>query len=78
MKNLEPVAVINGLITIVEAAIALGVGFGLKWTPQQVGLVMALVVAVANLAKTLWARTQVTPIANPRDAAHRPLVAKST
>ena len=30
MKTLEPVAVINSVVTIVEAAIALGVGFGLR------------------------------------------------
>jgi len=74
MKTLEPVAVINGLVTIVETAIALAVGFGLKWTPEQVGLVMALVVAGANLFKTIWTRGQVTPVASPRDAANKPLV----
>ena len=64
MKTLEPVAVINSAVTIVEAAIALGVGFGLRWTPEQVGLVMAFVLAVGNLIKTLWARAQVSPTAS--------------
>jgi hypothetical protein len=27
---------------------------------------MALVISVGNLAKTMWTRGQVTPIANPR------------
>ena len=71
MKTLEPVAVINSLVTLVEAAIALAVGFGLKWTAEQVSLVMALVVATTNLLKTMWARSQVTPVANPRNSANK-------
>jgi hypothetical protein len=78
MKTLEPVAVINSITAIIEAALALAVGFGLKWTPEQVGLFMALVVAVSNLFKTLWARQRVTPVHNPRDAAGRPLVPASS
>jgi len=65
--TLEPVAVVNATVAIVEAAIALAVGFGLHWTPEQVALVMAVVVALAALVKTLWARGQVTPVAAPRD-----------
>jgi hypothetical protein len=73
--TLEPVAVINGTITILEAAIALAVGFGLDWSAEQVGLVMAVVVAVGNLIKTIWARGQVTPVAAPRDNQGRELMA---
>jgi hypothetical protein len=65
--TLEPVAVVNTAVAIVEAAIALAVGFGLDWTPEQVALVMAAVVALSALVKTLWARGQVTPVAAPRD-----------
>jgi hypothetical protein len=65
--RLEPVAVVNGTIAIVEAAIALAVGFGLEWSGEQVGLVMAVVIAVGNLIKTIWARRKVTPVAAPRD-----------
>ena len=65
--TLEPVAVVNATVAIVEAAIALAVGFGLDWTAEQVALVMAVVVAVAALVKTLWARGQVTPVLAPRD-----------
>jgi hypothetical protein len=61
MKTLEPVAVINSVVSLVEAAVAVGVGFGLDLKPEQVGLLMAFVVAVGNLAKTMWARSQVTP-----------------
>jgi hypothetical protein len=70
----EPVAIVNGMTTIVEAGIALAVGFGLDWDAKQIGLVMAVVVAVGNLVKTLWARSQVTPVTAPRDSKHIPLV----
>jgi hypothetical protein len=73
--TLEPVAVVNASVAIVEAAIALAVGFGLEWTPEQVGLVMAVVVALGTLVKTLWARGQVTPVAAPRDNQGRRLAA---
>ena len=72
--TLEPVAVVNATVAIVEAAIALAIGFGLDWTPEQVALVMAVVVAVSALVKTLWARGQVTPVAAPRDNEGRILV----
>ena len=72
--TLEPVAVVNATVAIVEAAIALAVGFGLDWTAEQVALVMAVVVAVSALVKTLWARGQVTPVAAPRDNEGRILV----
>jgi hypothetical protein len=71
--RLEPVAVVNGLIAIIEASIALAVGFGLNWSGEQVGLVMAVVIAVGNFAKTLWARGQVTPVDDPRNNEGRRL-----
>ena len=50
----EPVAIINGCVTLVEALIAITVGFGLvNLTVEQVGLLMAFVIAVGNLVKTL-------------------------
>ena len=58
----EPVAVINSLVTLIEALIAVAVGFGLDWTLEQVGLVMAVVVAISTVIQTLWARSQVTPV----------------
>ena len=73
--TLEPVAVVNATITIIEAAIALAVGFGLDWSAEQVGLVMAVVVALGNLIKTIWARRKVTPVAAPRDNEGRRLEA---
>jgi hypothetical protein len=55
----EPVADVNASVAIIEAAIAIAVGFGLDWTAEQVGLLMVGVVAVGNLIKTIWARSAV-------------------
>lgn len=63
----EPVAVVNSLIAVIEAAIALAVAFGLDWTPAQIGLVMAFVIASGNAVKIVWVRGQVTPVTNPHD-----------
>jgi hypothetical protein len=62
----EPVLVIGLLVTMVETAIALGVSFGLGFTPDQVGTIMAFVIATGNLMATLISRSQVTPVSNPR------------
>src|SRR2546426_6437262 len=67
MNTREPIAVVNSAVAIVEALIALAVGLGAPWSKEIVGLLMAVVVAVGNLVKTLWARSQVTPLADPRD-----------
>jgi hypothetical protein len=65
--KLEPVAVINAIVALIEALIALAVGFGLTVTKEQVGLTMAVVVSIGNLVQTIWARNQVTPVIDPRD-----------
>jgi hypothetical protein len=46
------------------------------WSAEQVGLLMAGVVAVGNLIKTIWPRGQVTPVALPRDDEGRTLVVR--
>lgn len=69
----EPVAIINAIITVVQAIIGAVVLFGVDWTPEQVAGVLAVVVAVGEALKTLWARSQVTPVSNPRDNMGRPL-----
>lgn len=73
----EPVAAINSMIALIEAILALAVGFGLDWTPDQVGLTMAVVVVVGNLIKSYWARDQVTPVADPRNNEGLRLVPES-
>ena len=72
----EPVAVVNGVTALVEATIPFAVAFGLKWGPEQVGATMAVVAAVGNLTKTWWARSQVTPVDDPRSNDGRRLVAE--
>jgi len=72
----EPVAVVNSSVTVIEASLALAVGFGMTLDAKQVALIMAVVVAIANLIKTLWARGQVTPVASPRNNDGKELVPK--
>jgi hypothetical protein len=50
MKHREPVAVITAVTTLIEAAIALAVGFGLDLKPEQVDLLMAVIVAAGAVA----------------------------
>jgi len=72
----EPVAVINSVTAVIEASIALAVGFGLDWDAKQVGLVMATVMAVGNLSKTFWSRGKVTPVKQPRENDRNKLVSE--
>lgn len=74
--RLEPVAVVNGLIAIIEASLGLAVGFGLGLDGEKVALVMAVAVAVGNLAKTIWTRGQVTPVDDPRNNEGQRLIAE--
>ncbi len=46
------------ILSLVSALVAVGVGFGLDVTPEQVGLIMAAVSAVIGFAT----RSQVTPV----------------
>ena len=73
----EPVAIINAIISLIEAGIAVAVGFGLDWTGEQVALVMAAVIALGNVIKTILVRQQVTPLADPRNAQGVRLVPES-
>lgn len=61
MKS-EPVAIINAVVGVIEAAAALAVGFGLKWSPEQIGLFMAFVVSVSGVIKTVLVRSKVSPV----------------
>ncbi len=72
----EPVAVVDGVTALVEATISFAVAFGLKWGPEQVRATMAVVVAVGNLTKTWWARSQVTPVVDPRSNDGTRLIAE--
>lgn len=64
MKNTEPVVLGGLLIGLVQALLAVLVGFEVvHWTTEQIGLVMALVLAIIALV-TFWQRSRVTPV-NP-------------
>lgn len=73
----EPVAIVNAIIAVIEALIALLVAFGLDLTAEQVGAIMAFVAAVGGLIGILIVRPRVTPVADPRDKAGRRLVPAS-
>ncbi len=67
-------AIVNAVITVIEAGLALLVAFGLDLTPGQVGAVMAFVVALGGLIGTFVVRSRVTSLADPRDREGRRLV----
>lgn len=54
----EPAAI----MAVLQAGIALAIGFGLHWTGEQVALVMAFSAAVLGLIT----RQVVTPVADPK------------
>lgn len=45
-----------GVLGLVQAGLALAVGFGLHWSPEQ----QATVLSLASAAVAMWTRTQVT------------------
>lgn len=55
------------ILSLVSALIAVGVGFGLDVTPEQVGLIMAAVSAVIGFVT----RSQVTPTSEVPPSARR-------
>lgn len=66
----EPVVVANtvagAISALIVAAVALGV---LPWSAEQQAAVMAAVIGFINVIAAVWARGQVTPLADPRDAS---------
>ena len=65
------------ILGFVQAMVALGVGFGLHWTPDQQALVMSLATAVL----AMFTRTQVTAPVTAAQAARPALgtrIAKAT
>ncbi len=71
----RPIAIVNGITALVETLIAVAVGFGLGLSGEEVALVMAAVIAAANVVKTWIGQPQVTPTSDPRDDDGRELVA---
>ena len=78
MKNLidnEPVAVITAVISLIAAIVAMLPLFGVPLTADQAAGIMAVVVAAGGVVSTLLIRSQVTPVANPKDNDGNPLKA---
>ncbi len=63
----EPVAIIAAIIGLIEAGIALLPLFGVPLTVEQQAGLMGFVVAAGSVASAIWARSLVTPVANPQD-----------
>lgn len=71
----EPVVLANMVAATVSALIVALVSLDvLPWTGEQQAAVVAAVVALVNLGAALWARRQVTPLADPRDDEGEALV----
>jgi hypothetical protein len=70
----EPVAIINAVVTAIQALIPLLLAFGIaQWSPEQSGAISAAVVALGGLLGTFLGRNLVTPVAHPKDNEGRSL-----
>jgi hypothetical protein len=70
----EPIAVINSVVTLIQALIALLLAFGVfQLTKEQSGAITSAVVAWGGLLGTLFGRNLVTPVADPKDNQGNPL-----
>lgn len=63
----EPVAIIAAIVGLIEAVIALLPLFGVALTVEQQAALMGVVVAAGSVVSAVWARSLVTPVANPKD-----------
>ena len=63
----EPLLTKASWVALVTAVIAVAVAFGLPLTDEQQKALIALAGVLAPLAAAVWARGQVTPVADPRD-----------
>lgn len=78
MKS-EPVLTAGALAGVVMAALAMAVSLGwLRLDETQMGSIQAFLAAALGLAVPIaaawWARSQVTPTANPKTASGEPAV----
>jgi len=72
----EPIAIINALVTFVQAMIPLLLAFGLlQLTKEQTGAITSAVVAWGGLLGTVLGRNLVTPVADPKNNQGQPLKA---
>lgn len=70
----EPVVVINSIVAVVVAIVAaLVTGGALQISTEQQQMLEGIVVAIGAFVATFLARSQVTPISDPRDASGKSL-----
>ena len=69
----EPLITRASLVALITAVIAVAVAFGLPLTPDQQKALIALAGVLSPIAAAVWARGQVTPVADPRDGDGNPL-----
>lgn len=58
----EPIAIINAVTAFIETVILLFVAFGLELTQDQIGAIMAAVIAAGTVVSTVMGRSRVTPV----------------
>lgn len=71
--NREPLLTRASWVALVTAVIAVAVAFGLPLSDEQQKSLIALAGVLAPVAAAVWARGQVTPVADPRDDDGQPL-----
>lgn len=71
--NREPLLTKASWVALVTAVIAVAVAFGLPLSDEQQKALIALAGVLAPVAAAVWARGQVTPVADPRDDDGQPL-----
>jgi len=70
----EPVVIINAVVTAIQALIPLLLAFGLTHiTTDQSAAISSAAVALGGLIGTIWGRSLVTPVADPKDHEGRSL-----
>ena len=69
----EPLLTKASWTALVMAVIAVAVAFGLPLTDEQQKALIGLAGVLAPIAAAVWARSQVTPVADPRDDGGQPL-----
>ena len=72
--NREPLLTkASWVVAVVVAVIAVAVTFGPPLTDEKQKVLLALIGVLAPIVTAVWARGQVTPVADPRDDDGNPL-----
>lgn len=69
----EPLLTRASWVALVTAVIAVAVAFGLPLSDEQQKALIGLAGVLSPIAAAVWARGQVTPVADPRDNDGQPL-----